>query len=110
MIKDIDNMIGVATSHGAGLKKVLCSNAETDSNITQIAMTTLRAGEVVDAHVHADMEEHFIFEQGDVELTLNDDLHLIHDRKYVLIPRGVKHGIKALTDCRLITVGCVVGK
>lgn len=37
-IKNINTINDVATSHGAGIKKVLCSNDEASSNITQIKM------------------------------------------------------------------------
>ena len=59
-LKNINAITEVATSHGAGIKKVLCPNDETSSNITQIAVSRLMAGKQVEAHVHETMKEHFI--------------------------------------------------
>ena len=44
-LKNINTINGVATSHGAGIKKVLCANDETFSNITQIVVSHLKAEE-----------------------------------------------------------------
>lgn len=61
-LKSINTINGVATSHGAGTKKVLCANDETFSNITQISVSRLKTGEKVEVHVHETIEEHFIIE------------------------------------------------
>jgi len=47
-LKNINTINKVATSHGAGIKKVLCANDETSSSITQIAVSRLKAGERVE--------------------------------------------------------------
>lgn len=44
-LKNISTINDIATSHGAGIKKVLCLNDEAFSNITQIAVSHLKAGE-----------------------------------------------------------------
>lgn len=59
-LKNINAINHIATSHGARIKKVLCTNDEAASNITQIAVSRLKAGEQVAVHVHETMEEHFI--------------------------------------------------
>lgn len=107
-LKNINTINDVATSHGAGIKKVLCSNDETSSNITQIAMSRLKAGEQVEVHVHETMEEHFIIEEGTLEFMIDDKVMMVNSGTYVMIPAGTKHGIKAITDCKMITVGCSV--
>lgn len=43
-LKNINTTNEVATSHGTGIKKVLYSNDEASSNITQIAVSHLKAG------------------------------------------------------------------
>lgn len=60
--KNINTINEVATSHGAGIKKVLCANDEASSNITQIAISHLKAGEQVEVHVHETIEKHFVIE------------------------------------------------
>src|SRR5574344_996427 len=107
-LKNINTINDVLTSHGAGVKKVLCANHEADSNITQIAVTRLKKGDLVDVHVHETMEEHFIIEEGSLEFMIADRTMTVSSGSYVLVPAGTKHGIKAITECKMITVGCAV--
>lgn len=107
IVKNIVKLQGVATSHGEGIKKVLCTNAEAASYITQIAVTTLQAGDAVEAHVHEEIEEHFIFEEGEVELYMDGECTVMKAGTYAMVPCGVKYGMRALTDCKIITIGCV---
>ena len=107
-VKSINTINDVMTSHGAGIKKVLCSNDEAASNITQIAVSLLKAGEEVEVHVHETMEEHFIMEDGSLEFMIDDKMMIVNSGTYVMVPAGTKHGIKAVTDCKMITVGCAV--
>ena len=107
-IKNINTINDVATSHGAGIKKVLCSNDEASSNITQIAVSRLKAEEQVEMHVHETMEEHFIIEEGSLEFMIDDKVMTVNSSTYVMVPAGTKHGIKAVTNCKMITIGCAV--
>ena len=107
-LKNINTVNDIATSHGAGIKKVLCANDETSSNITQIAISYLKAGEQVEVHVHKTMEEHFIIEEGSLEFMINDKVMTVDTGSYVMVRAETKHGIKAVTDCKMIMVGCAV--
>ena len=108
IIKNIIEINEVKTSHGAGIKKVLCSNDEASSNITQIAVSRLKAEEQVEMHVHETMEEHFIIEEGSLEFMIDDKVMTVNSSTYVMVPAGTKHGIKAVTNCKMITIGCAV--
>ena len=59
MLKHLNDIEPVATSHGVGQKRVLLSKAETETGLTQIAVTRLKAGEVAEEHIHETMEEEF---------------------------------------------------
>lgn len=107
-IKSINTINDVTTSHGAGIKKVLCSNDQAFSNITQIAMSRLNDGEQVEVHVHETMEEHFIIEDGIIEFVIDDAIITVNAGTYLMVPAGIKHGINAVTDCKMITIGCAV--
>lgn len=99
---------GEPTSHGVGLKQVLLSKDETQTDITQIAATRLRAGEEVVEHVHPDMEECFIFERGKLWFLYEGRMTPMQAGTYVRVPAGVGHGIRAITDVRMISIGCKV--
>lgn len=87
---------------------MLCSNNETSCHITQIAVSCLKTGEQVEVHVHETMEEHFIIEEGSLEFMIDDKVMTVHASTYVMVHAGTKHSIKAVTDCKMITVGCAV--
>ena len=107
-LKNINTINQFATSHGAGIKKVLCTNNETSSNITQIAVSRLKAGEQVEVDVHETMEEHFIIEESSLEFMIDNKVMTVDAGSYVMIHAETKHSIKAVTDCKMITVGCAV--
>ena len=59
MIRSLNDIEPINTSHGAGKKRVLLASNESGCSLTQIAVTDLAAGEVATAHVHPDMQEGF---------------------------------------------------
>ncbi len=54
------------------------------------------------------MKEHFIIEEGSLEFMIDDKVMTVSAGTYVMVHAGTKHGIKAVTDCKMITVGCAV--
>ena len=73
MKKSLKDIQSVITSHAVGEKRVLLSRGESGCNLTQIAVTDLRAGEVALAHIHTDMQEGFYVLEGDLDVMLNVD-------------------------------------
>lgn len=68
MLKHLSNVLPQPTAHGVGQKRVLLSQAETDTNLTQIAVTTLQAGEATEEHSHPTLEECFFFLSGETSI------------------------------------------
>jgi len=54
------------------------------------------------------MEEHFSIEEGSIEFMIDNKVMTLDAGSYVIVHAGTKHGIKAVTDCKMITVGCAV--
>ncbi len=54
------------------------------------------------------MEGHFIIEEGVLEFMINDKVMTVNAGTYVMVHAGTKHGIKAVTDCKMITLRCAV--
>lgn len=96
------------TSHGCGLKRVLLSCGDTTAAITQIAVTKLKAGETAGAHVHPTMEEYFLVRKGRVMITVAGEAEELGPDDFVRIEAGTEHGMEAVTDCELLSVGCAV--
>lgn len=107
-MKELASIQQIPTSHGIGFKKVLCLKEETESNITQIAITELKAGDNVATHVHADIEEFFIIEEGKCSFTIDGKKIIVKTGSYIQMPAGVKHSIRAITDVKMITIGCSI--
>lgn len=96
------------TSHAVGQKRVLLSSDESLCSLTQIAVTDLKAGEVAQAHIHPDMQEGFYVLSGDLDVTLDDKLQHCHAEDFVYVNCCVSHELKAVTDVRVMTIGCVI--
>lgn len=108
IFRNLDEMLAVPTSHGCGLKKVLLANGESEAPITQIAVTELRMGTFVETHTHPSMEEFFLLLSGKLEVSINGCIRKLNEDCFIQIEAGCGHSLKALADCRLLTIGCAV--
>ena len=108
MIKSLSQIIPIITSHAVGKKRVLLSRLESDCNLTQIAVTDLRAGDVALAHIHPDMQEGFYVLDGDLDVLLNDTIHHCHKDDFVYVESGTAHELHAITNVRVMTIGCEI--
>lgn len=112
MKRSLKNIPAVITSHAVGQKRVLLSKAEAGCDITQLAVTDLRAGEVALAHIHPDMQEGFYVLDGELEVSLSDDsgehIERCHKDDFVYVESGTAHELHAITDARVMTIGCEI--
>ncbi len=108
MIRNLNDISPVLTSHGVGQKRVLLSSSEAGCSLTQIAITTLREGEIAVAHIHPDMQEAFYVMEGEVEVVLDGKHTLCNKDTFVYVEKCTSHEMKAITDCRIMTIGCVI--
>lgn len=104
-LKDIKPTV---TSHEVGLKRVLLAANESGCSLTQIAVTELKAGEIAAAHIHPDMQEAFFVMEGDLDVTLDEQVTHCHKDDFVYVPSCTSHELKAITDVKVMTLGCVV--
>lgn len=108
LIRHLNEIKATTTSHGVGVKRVLLSSNESGCSLTQIAVTALSAGEIAVAHVHPDMHEGFYILEGDLEVSLDEEKTVCGKDDFVYVDKCTSHEMKALTDCRIMTIGCVV--
>lgn len=106
MKKSLKDIVPIATSHKAGLKRVLLATNESECPITQIAITDLRAGEVVAAHIHEDMQEGFYVLSGELYIVLDGTVEHCKTEDFVFVKFGTSHELRAVTDVRVMTIGC----
>lgn len=98
----------IPSSHKVGMKRVLLAEEESRCAITQIAVTDLKAGEVLVAHVHEDMMEGFYVMSGCFDIMLDGEtLHCVKD-DFVWVECGVSHEMRAKTEVRMMTIGCAL--
>ena len=93
------------TSHGAGLKQVIIGNDDTESKITQVAKSRLKAGEEVEEHAHPTMDEHFMVLDGNGTIVVEGKSLAMSHGVYIVVPAGFSHKITACEDLELITIG-----
>ncbi len=103
--KTISDIAPILTGHGVGEKRVLLSQKEHTSPITQIAQTHLQSGSEVESHRHETMDEHFVFLCGKCKVGIDNEEVLCEGGQYLFVPAGVNHQIEVLTDTELITIG-----
>ena len=108
MLKHLNEIEPVATSHGVGLKRVLLNKAETETRLTQIAVTKLKAGEVAEEHVHKTMEEEFFFISGAAEVEIDGKVVVCRAGDFLKINHGVRHRLRAVEDTEMMTIGAVI--
>ena len=108
MKRSLSDIKAVTTSHDVGLKRVLLAANESGCSLTQIAVTDLRAGEVAQAHIHPDMQEGFYVMSGQLDVRLDDELTHCHPDDFVYVRCCTSHELRAVTDVRVMTIGCVI--
>lgn len=108
MIRHLEDIVPVATSHGVGLKRILLASNESECSLTQIAVTDLKAGEVAVAHVHPDMQEGFYILDGVLNVELDGVTNRCRKDDFVYVQRCTSHEMSAVTDARIMTIGCVI--
>lgn len=108
MIRHLNDISPILTSHGVGQKRVLLSSSEAGCSLTQIAVTTLKEGEIATAHIHPDMQEAFYVLEGEIDVVLDGKHTSCNKDAFVYVEKCTSHEIKAITDCRIMTIGCVI--
>ena len=105
MLKHLKDILVQATSHGVGQKRVLLRAEETHTPLTQIAVTTLQAGETAEEHTHTTMEEYFFFLNGKAVLTIKGKSIECQANDFVQVKSGESHILQAVTEVEVLTIG-----
>lgn len=106
MKRSLSDIEIIPTSHNVGRKRVLLSANMSDCSITQVAITDFQAGEVAKAHVHVDMQEGFYVLSGEMDIILNGKTEHCKAEDFVYVKCGITHELRAVTDVRIMTIGC----
>ncbi len=105
-LKHFKDLPITTTTHGVGKKRVLLSNDETTTAITQIAVTKFKAGEEVESHIHPTMEEYYQFRKGHAIMIISGEEFICNEDDFVVVPAAAPHFLRAITDLEILTIGC----
>lgn len=108
MIKTLTNLSLVPTEHPEAMKRVLLAKGETQTNITQIAVFELKAGDVIADHKHWGIEEQLYVLEGDVEIIIDSKSSNCHINDFISISNLNRHSLRAISDCRVLSIGCKI--
>ena len=108
IVRNLNEIPYIPTSHNIGEKQVLLSKDETESPVTQIAKHILQGGSYVEEHAHPTMDEHFIFLDGDGEININGLSIKCTSGLFVLVPATASHSVKAYTNLIFITFSVAI--
>ena len=106
--RSLSDIHPIPSSHKVGLKRVLLAAEESGCAITQITVTDLKAGEVAEAHCHADMQEGFYVMSGELDMVLDGEVEHCKEGYFVWVRCGVRHELRAVTNVRMMTIGCLI--
>ncbi|TAD82035.1 MAG: cupin domain-containing protein [Bacteroidetes bacterium] len=79
----------------------LCQLIHTEHNT--INFLDVAAGSTLPLHQHPHHQSSFVL-QGEFEMTVGGTTQVLTPQNYCLIPGGVMHGGKALTNCKILDV------
>lgn len=108
MKRSLHDIQPIPSSHKVGLKRVLLAAEESSCAITQIAVTDLRAGDVAEVHVHEDMMEGFYVMNGELDMVLDGEVKHCKEGDFVWVRCRTRHELRAITDVRMMTIGCAL--
>lgn len=69
---------------------------------------SLYAGEVAETHAHNDMQEGFYVLSGDLDVVLDGVVNHCKAEDFVYVKCGISHELRAITDVRVMTIGCEI--
>lgn len=103
--KNAAEIAAALTSHKVGFKKVLSKELPETLQIKQIAIGYLKPGEVIEPHVHPDLDEYYYVLEGNGSIYLNEDMLPFQKDVFVRIPAGITHALKCAEDLTFFYFG-----
>lgn len=93
----LNDVAPIFTSHGAGLKKILCSGFGEAIQMKQIAVGQLMANEVIPEHKHLDMDECYYILRGEGCMYINNEEYELQQGTFLNVPAGNHHKLICYT-------------
>lgn len=105
VIASQDEIIAIETAHGIGVKRVLITQHQCESNLMQAALGELKCGDKIEPHQHLTMEEFYFINEGSGVFEINNQEFALNAGSFIKIPAGAFHGLEAKTNLHFIYWG-----
>jgi quercetin dioxygenase-like cupin family protein len=80
-----------------GRQNIKLKSEDTGGSLAVI-YSVVPAGSGIPVHIHSKEDETFEIIEGELEITLNGDVHILGKGDMVFMPRNISHGFKALKE------------
>src|SRR5690554_6895977 len=103
--KNAAEITAALTSHSIGFKKVLSKELPEALQIKQIAVGYLKPGEIIEPHVHPDLDEYYFVLEGNGSILINGEMLPFHKDIFVQVPAGTTHSMECEQDLTFFYFG-----
>jgi quercetin dioxygenase-like cupin family protein len=83
-----------------GRQIIKIKSEDTDKQLS-VSFSVVPAGSGIPVHVHSREDETFEITEGELELTLDGEVHILGKGDMVFLPKNVSHGFKAVKDTNM---------
>lgn len=80
-----------------GRQTIKLRSEDTNEKMAKI-YSVVPAGSGIPSHVHSLEDETFEITEGELEVTVNGEVNVLHTGDLIFMPRGIPHGFKAIQD------------
>ena len=80
-----------------GRQTIKLSSADTNKQMAKI-YSVVPAGSGIPTHIHSLEDETFEITGGELEVTINGEVHVLEEGDVIFMPRDISHGFKAIKD------------
>ena len=110
MKKNLKDIQLVPTEHPESMKRVLLAKENSQTNISQIAIFEMKAGESSAQHRHWGIEEFLLVLEGEAEISVDSETQVFQPNDFVTVNFALNHSLRAITHCKILSVGCKVNQ
>lgn len=106
--KNLKDLPITTTAHGIGQKRIIINKEETNTPLTQIAVTQIKAERKHRGTSASHNGRILLFQKGDAIITIDKEQLACSNGDFISIPANTLHSLKAITDIEIITIGCAI--
>ena len=90
----ISELEAVPTAHNSGTKKILTRGFNQPVLIKQVAVGTLSPGDVIEPHIHPDLDEYYMILKGGGMMRVEEKIYKLSPGDFILVTAGSEHELR----------------